>query len=1141
MVERAAARLSIVLWCWRKRAQQALLQQRARHLGHAVSLRRAMHGVCGWRARRKSHAQQCLEADLHHHHALLRAVLAAWREGRAVHRETLAKNSDALALRAAHLSRACWSGWVGYVRLSVIMRRVLVGRALRLLHRCLGGWGSWLAARRLKRSAKTTLRCRGRERRLALALPEWTVAAEEKRVLVASMRAAEAVSRLAALTCALCHWRATRDAAARTVVRVRRAHVFRAGRLLGLVYAAWRGLPATRKRLDAAVPRVATRLATARLRLRLGRWQFAAAAAASWRLVLHQCDQRARRLALSSAAASLRIPVLWRRRIRAAQWEASAATRTSALTRHLRGWCAAYVRRAQARVATVAMVRATRRWRRVAATGARTAGAVSAGRLVDSRRRARRAVRAWGWVAATRRIEQAMIEAASRSCVAGVRRAALHRWAARTQLAVCARAAAATSSDGALIRTIGWWRLVTVRAEAAEAAWRRAVRHRYLRLLHGFFLGWRLYLSRRYAHWSLRESVHAALSRRRRQRSLLAWSGHASAASRRDTRARAHALARALRASLSSWSVAATDSRALASRSSAADDFRAGALCLWALGRWVESVDWRDARREARAAQLAVHRAALARGVRARAFWRWRDVQQSVLVQATVLESCTGALHARRRASALGSLHANVVRRRIEHGRRRIAIVAAAACVVRRTVAGWSAYVWWREAHQASRRRAEAAHAARICAACWGGWELYHVRKQHKAAMMASAVARHRHNMRASTAAVWLEVGLARHAEKVEWAAARTARRAAESHRLAERYARKWRAAVAKRRAARELTDAPRTSGSVDGRSPLPAAACVVVFQPSARCSSPAARMATPCAPRAEAERASLARRGMHPAASPPAAMSAVPSDDWDLFLPATSTRRAPRPLPKFDASDAVPLRLPFGMPAPPPAPGAAASPPAASPPAPPEPLVELVNWAEVRRVLHAPTAPSHAPQAPLPPTSHRPPLQHAALGQPAQSALEAAVASAPSRDRAEVSHPDSSGDGLAERGAGQAGETPPEVREVQEIEARLRRHAALKERHLANQRLRDRLAAQAKGLPPAQRPALLEATRQLQSEMDAYLDPRAAAARQTDVERLALRVTELAELRELACATAAPAGGEASAGSLWSSERRHR
>jgi hypothetical protein len=80
------------------------------------------------------------------------------------------------------------------------------------------------------------------------------------------------------------------------------------------------------------------------------------------------------------------------------------------------------------------------------------------------------------------------------------------------------------------------------------------------------------------------------------------------------------------------------------------------------------------------------------------------------------------------------------------------------------------------------------------------------------------------------------------------------------------------------------------------------------------------------------------------------------------------------------------------------------------------------------------------------------------------------------------------------------------------QIEAALRAHAELRQRHESNKLLLDKLVAQAERLPPAQRPALLDAARQLRADVVGYLEPARAAARQADIERLARRVARLGD-----------------------------
>jgi len=373
--------------------------------------------------------------------------------------------------------------------------------------------------------------------------------------------------------------------------------------------------------------------------------------------------------------------------------------------------------------------------------------------------------------------------------------------------------------------------------------------------------------------------------------------------------------------------------------------------------------------------------------------------------------------------------------------------------------------------------------------------------------LMASAAARHRREMRANTAAVWLEVGLARHAAQVDRAAERTATRAAEALRLAERYARRWLAAVAERKATR---NAPATGTSGSGTSSsycspgrvatayhlnyhltpyapqTPAEGSSAPFPPGggtpgrpsgALSYSPGGLAYTHGSGAVGSQSAAPASRtpihlaaATRPAASLPVSKSA--ERDWEGFISPHTTRRAPRPLPKFDATDAILLRLPFGAPSPPPATLAEPMPRAVPPP---EPLTELINWQHGQGKLRSkPPAPPPPPAAMTPTAAVNPAVEAAAL------------------------------DGASE------GDEGGVKREVREIETGLRGYAELKKRHAANERLRERLVAQADGLPPSQRPALLEATRQLQAAIDEYTSPAAAAARQAAVGRLALRIVEL-------------------------------
>jgi len=1182
------ARLCIILSRWRSRSQQALLQHRAAHLGRAVTLRRAWAEVCAWRGQQLARAAKRLNADVHRWAVLLRTILRAWWGGYAARRAALARRADELALRAARLCRICWVGWAQYVRLSVAARRVLVGRALRLLRVCVGGWRTWLDARRAKWPAKAALRRRGRHSRLLLAFPEWIAASRSRIAEQARRRLAEAESRAAALAAALARWRAARGAAARGALWARRAHVFMAGRLLGCVYAAWCELPQTRRRLDAAVPRVAARLDVSRLRLRLHRWQGAIAATASWQLVLISCDGRARRLALSAGVAALRAPVLLLRRRERARDATARLARGGSLSRHLRGWVVACTRKRRGREATAATARALRRWRGAATAAARVADSSAVARSTAAWHSATNALCHWHWTAASYRLNGAMTSAAGRAHASSARRAAYLRWAACARFSAASAATAFTARVAELARVVAAWRARTASAEAGEAAWRRAVRHLYLGLLAHCLCGWRRYHARRLAQWSQSEAARAALGQLRRRRALLRWRAVAAAISSRDARARVHAQSHALGSALRDWTTGWAELRHLVSQRCAADACRYGALCARVVAGWARYVEMRAERREEVARQVAAHRAVLRRLARGRALRRWREGQGAALARASALGEAVRAMAQRRTAAALGVLQAHVVQTRVALGRRRIAMCTAAHVQARRALCGWRAYLSWRSLHLASRRRAERARALVLCHACWGGWERHHVRKQHKAALMASAAARHRRELRANTAAVWLEAGLASHAAKVERAAQRTATRAAASLRLAERYARRWLAVVAERAAARA---APSTgSGAQSGfGSPVAAAPAYQLNFHLTPCEdSPGLRgSATPVWPSgafayspgglAYSEGTGIRYSAATSRTPTRAAASAhtPAARDWEGLLPQT-TRRAPRPLPKFDAADAVPLRLPFGAPSPPAAPASATpaqswassapsssltaaeraptssamtqrasaipsplrtsrrpspttpplgyTPRAVPPPEPPEPLTELVNWQRVQGQLrstpHALTSPPARLVATPPPSVT--PAEEAATAPDCglkggggggggvgggRGGCGGGGGGGDGDGGGGVGGVDGGVDGASERDEAQVG------REVREIETRLRGYAELKSRHAANAELRNRLVTQADGLPPSQRPALLEATRQLQAAIDEYASPAATAARQADVGRLALRIVQLQDL----------------------------
>lgn len=1152
----AAGRLWLVVSRWRRRAQQALLQQRAARLGHVVAARRAWLDLHAWRMAKEARVARRLRADLHRWRALLRVAFHAWRVSLAAQHANLSRRADELVLRATRMCRVCWAGWLRYVSLSVAARRVLVGRALRLLRTCLGGWSTWLEARRLKRPAKVALRRRGRLSRLRLAHHRWAAAANERRMAQALIVLAAAQSRSAALSASVARWRAARAVLLRRAVRTRRAYLFMASRLLGAVMGAWRQLPEARRRLEAAVPRVAARLQLTRLRLQVGRWQLAVASAAGRKHLLAGCDRRARTAALCAALAALRAPALRQCARRRAAVAVAAAGRASALCLHLRGWRIAYTRRSQGREAVAAMARGLRQWRRAAGTSKRRTAAATAA-SADAALRWRRGWLGW-WraLSSARRLERQGLVLARQAGRHADSRRAFGQWRPCARFSAAAAAAAEAARAVLLARVVCDWRAQTAEAEAADGAWRRAVRSRYFRLVGRGFGGWSLLVEWRRALRGRGQAVCAARRRLHRLRAVSVWRSRAAAAASRRALAESFAEARALSIALGAWRAFRSEQHRLAAAARMADASHAEALCARMVGAWMRFAWLRSERRVAKAAERAAHCAALRRAARGRWLQRWRQLYAGGLTRAVVQAGNVRAVGRWRAGRALCRLQSNVLARRVGLGRWRMATCHVSRRRLCRALRGWFGYLSWQSDHRSARRLAESSAGRRLCRMCWAGWERYHVRKRHKAALMASAAASYRREMRTRTVAAWLQSGLAAHTAKVELVAARTALRAAQSLRLADRFARRWLAAVAERRASRDPrgaagvpagcrhTPAGRAAGGTATVSPPgpvhdvwhgqfrrgvagpaygeQASLAGTVWAPHVLPASGAAAAPLP-EPRTSCHRPGLSiplGGGRHAERGPSSRPQATGgrSCEWESLLPPPTARRAPRPLPQFDATDAVPFHLRFDTASP--AAACAAEPAIRTPvvPEPPETLSQLLDWQRVREQLHTPPAPQPDPETIL-----QEGCASSAASQPVHSGVVSPhpiACSVPSSRPAPPVSPPRRVSPAAPRVApnapppavGSDGDDAPGAEEVREIEAGLRAHAEMKARHAANQRLLDKLVAQADRLPPAQRPPVLEAARQLRVAVAGYLEPARAASRQADVERLAMRVARLGD-----------------------------
>ena len=1056
---------------------------------------------------------------------------------------------------------------MSYVQLSSAARRILVARALRLLDLCLQGWHTWLEKRRSKRPEKEAQRRFGRQSMLRLAYPSWRAAVARHRGCASQMRSAAAHSRQATLRASMERWISARDVRMRVAVRTRRAYLFMAHHLLGAVFRAWQGVPEARRRLAAAVPRVTARLNALRHRYLLRRWQYAAACMHARCELLAGCDDRARASAMASAFRQMLLPVLLLQKRAVAALAVTRATRMARLSRHLRGWRVAYAQRKQGREAIVTLKRTLLRWRRMAGTTAHTAQLWTAACATSAVCQSIRSLRSWATYSAGLRLKIDALELAGRLGMHSARRRALHLWASRLQSALFAQGARETLQCKRISWALMIWRGKTWAAEREEAALRRATRHRYRQRIFWGFLMWSCFLARRCHLHRKRKTVEGALDFLRCQRAYLRWRVHTRESLSRRARAEAHAEKCALNHAVRAWLVDRAWAHENVCRRRLAEACYASSLCSRIISAWLLYVQLRVERREEKSAQVAAHRALLRMLKRARAFRHWRDELRCALVRCAHLAECENAWMARLMARTWAALQRNVVRRRVEYGQRRIAFVSAAALLSKGAVQKWCAFMSRRTGILESRRHAKALYARQLYRLCWAGWERYHIRKQHKAALMESAAVRFRREMRTRTVAAWLEVGLTLHAEKVERAAANTAMRAAESLRLAERFARRWLASVAERKGASSISDhvtgchsrARRGIGAADQSrgawtpptiasektlarlQPFPEFVGVaVVDRPSTH------GLNSPKNPPPHYQLIGQSRTAncrMMSGALAKSIESGVQESEWEALLPPRTTRRAPRPLPSFNEDDAIPLNLNFDSI------HSAKDRPALSSISTCGSVKESFDWEDVRRRTRS-ALPLHsclveaghsiarenprqdkAEQA----FAHPPPLQtyiaqkaEPANGQtyhqetvaprgnakPTQAKTVVSPVSIPlgSSLSSEPVSCNQSRSGPPDRFDYDTGGHDPCLDEVGQIEAKLRVYANLKAKHEANERLLGNLLAQAERLPPSQRPPLLLAARELRAAVDAYLDPIDSAARQADIEWLARRVAELGE-----------------------------
>ena len=1078
------ARERLLLSRWRRRAQQRILQARAGRVGRAVRVREAWQSWRSWRAWTLGRWHKRVSAELHRWSVLMRLVLRAWRAWQGLHRVAAQRTAAVLVMQANRICERIVRGWRGYVARRALHRHALVHFALALSARCLLHWALWLRSRRQKRPRRLE-----RDRQCALvalrrATGEWLEGAAASRF--------EARQRWLALDCwahhakeaALASWRRARGQSARAIMLNRRAYVFMAASLLARVCGGWRSLCIARAVTDAAVPRVAARLSQVRERQLLCRWAGVVAARLANEEQAAFARSVAGRVAARRAFGRLAaLSALARRRAQQAA-TALAAGRRSLLREPWHGWREAFAARRWQREVRVGLARALRRWH--ASVRAASAHKVDA-RAAWSLWRVGLSERVLlAWHAAARR------EALCRRVVALVAlrlrtrqlTAALDGWrgdAARRRRRAAAAPAARRRAIGGVVHS---WRAAAVAAEAREVAWRAAVRHRYHATLRkSLCAAWRgeYLVARRAARRVLDEATARRLAATRDLLFARWWGAtrRAAEAAAQLQVAAGHADAAMVRRALPCWreaAAAAWEAQRQLGRAKACWRRR---LCAKVVGGWLGYACMRSTRRGQKLQRLLALRRTLAGAARGRVFGAWRELHRAKVAQRSLFACRAAALRGRRQRRTLQAMQTHTVRRRVALQALRTAADAAARAAARRTLRVWRtcAATWRHDGDEEQRALVQFGEALRR--RTWAAWGRYHLRKQHKAALLRRAAEGHRLRLRQQGVAHWMQVGMARHEAKLDAAAEHAAARAAAALRRVERFARHWRAVAAQRR----LT---RAGGGSDARRVGRAAPPVPQHGSAWACAQP---ILWPAPRRVEVADAGrrwdpLAQAAAHLAGIEPTASEAFASEPtaseatWESLLPPPRTRTAPRPLPTWGTSPAGAGRT--------------------------KPLTEAVAtpWELARpSPPQQPPVVQSEPYSVPPPQSPTPPRETGCDGRDGGAAEYGSPSTIEAARRAPLRH-----------GGGERALSAEEA-EVQMISEQLHTFASQREAWGAEKRLLERLVTQQQqqhlaGGAKAEWAAMGEAVRAMQARVDGH--EAAQAAQQEVVARLLRRISEL-------------------------------
>ncbi|GLC46876.1 hypothetical protein PLESTM_001937200 [Pleodorina starrii] len=349
----------------------------------------------------------------------------------------------------------------------------------------------------------------------------------------------------------------------------------------------------------------------------------------------------------------------------------------------------------------------------------------------------------------------------------------------------------------------GW--LLRARYKAAkELDRRRAVRHRYLTLLHSGLLAFRAAVDRRLAKqrdWADLARLHG----RHVSRAVLRAWRHGFvpvAAAKRAVALRADLRRRAtlLRSAMATWVRETARLAAKHGRQREAAGFASLQLMRRALLRWAVAPALQDAHRAVKRERLAALRAALAAAAVRRLLAAWREVHQDRIVKRFLDSRARVAWRDRTLRRALTAWALYLAHRRAAglltaraHGARRIRVFRAVLAALAAHAA----------ARRAKRRLAAAVSEHRrvgllrrtLAVLAWyGGY------RAAKARGYAAARTQYVRRLQREGAAAWLRVGTERRQQRIEMLAAQQAHELVRQLALVEPFARRWLQTVRSRR-----------------------------------------------------------------------------------------------------------------------------------------------------------------------------------------------------------------------------------------------------------------------------------------------------------------------------------------------------